>query len=97
MPTYQEYQDQISKLQALAELARQDELVEARKKVQDIMQKYNLTPADLTEPSKKSIPVVEKRTVQAKYRDPDTGATWTGRGRAPKWLNGREKNEFLIK
>ena len=33
----------------------------------------------------------------AKYRDPVTGQTWTGRGRAPKWLEGRKKEDFLIK
>ncbi len=97
MPTYQQYQDQISKLQALAEQARQDELGEARQKVREIMQAFNLTPADLIEPTKKSASVAKKRTVDPKYRDPDSGATWTGRGRAPKWLNGREKSKFLIK
>lgn len=30
MPTYQEYQEQIAKLQALAEQARQDDIAEAR-------------------------------------------------------------------
>lgn len=40
--------------------------------------------------------------VQAKYRDPATGAEWTGRGHAPTWMteyekNGRNRTEFLIK
>ena len=26
------------------------------------------------------------RKVAPKYRDPDSGATWTGRGRKPKWV-----------
>lgn len=30
------------------------------------------------------------------YRDPDTGATWSGRGKPPKWINGHERDEFLI-
>jgi hypothetical protein len=25
-----------------------------------------------------------------------SGATWTGRGRSPTWLGGRNKNDFLI-
>ena len=25
----------------------------------------------------------------AKYRDPDTGATWTGRGRYPEWYKAK--------
>lgn len=31
-----------------------------------------------------------------KYRDPKTGATWTGRGRAPRWLDGKKRERFLI-
>jgi len=34
--------------------------------------------------------------VAPKYRDPVSGATWTGRGRSPIWLAGRNKNDFLI-
>jgi DNA-binding protein H-NS len=32
-----------------------------------------------------------------KYRDTATGQSWTGRGRAPKWLEGKNKEDFLIK
>lgn len=97
MPTYQEYYEQIAKLQALAEQARQDELVEARRKVRELMDAYNLTPSDFAKSTKKAKQVQKKGMVQAKYRDPDSGATWTGRGRAPRWLNGGEKEKFLIK
>jgi DNA-binding protein H-NS len=34
--------------------------------------------------------------VQPKYRHPITGSTWTGRGMTPKWLEGKDRNEFLI-
>ena len=30
------------------------------------------------------------------YRDPQTGATWSGRGRQPRWLEGLDQDEFLI-
>jgi DNA-binding protein H-NS len=33
----------------------------------------------------------------AKYRDPKTGATWSGRGPAPAWLGGaKDRTKFLI-
>jgi len=44
----------------------------------------------------------DKRSVVApKYRDPSTGATWTGRGKQPKWLaaaikGGKELEDFKI-
>ncbi|WP_408220049.1 H-NS histone family protein [Paraburkholderia dilworthii] len=32
-----------------------------------------------------------------KYRDPKSGATWSGRGRAPAWLSGaKDRSRFLI-
>ena len=39
--------------------------------------------------------------VPAKYRNPETGATWTGRGKAPRWVTeaeaaGKKREEFLI-
>jgi DNA-binding protein H-NS len=35
--------------------------------------------------------------VSAKYQNPETGETWTGRGRPPRWILGRAYEEFLIK
>src|SRR6202012_2702045 len=33
----------------------------------------------------------------AKYRDPKTGATWSGKARPPKWLaNAKDRSKFLI-
>lgn len=34
--------------------------------------------------------------VPPKYRDPATGKTWAGRGRAPKWIEGQDRSAFLI-
>ena len=47
-------------------------------------------------PSGKSPPA---HSPAAKYRNPETGETWSGRGRAPKWLTlaeqrGRGREEF---
>ncbi|MGF6596326.1 DNA-binding protein H-NS [Paraburkholderia sp. GAS448] len=39
----------------------------------------------------------QKGPQPAKYRDPKSGATWSGRGRAPAWLAGsRDLSKFLI-
>ncbi|MFM0046333.1 H-NS histone family protein [Paraburkholderia sediminicola] len=34
--------------------------------------------------------------VAAKYRDPATGQTWSGRGRPPAWIKGKDETQFLI-
>jgi DNA-binding protein H-NS len=36
------------------------------------------------------------RRVPAKYRDPKTGATWSGRGARAKWLVGKKLSDYLI-
>lgn len=38
-----------------------------------------------------------KGSQPAKYRDPKTGATWSGRGRAPAWMAAaKDRTKFLI-
>jgi DNA-binding protein H-NS len=34
--------------------------------------------------------------VAPKYRNPATGETWTGRGKAPKWIADQDREQFLI-
>ena len=34
--------------------------------------------------------------VAPKYIDPVSGNTWTGRGKAPKWIDGKDRAPFLI-
>lgn len=96
MPTYHEYQAQIAELQTLAEQARQSEIAEAKSRIQELMKASGLTIADLME-EKRSTLARKKSTIVAKYRDPASGKTWSGRGRLPYWLTGKNKEDFLIK
>ena len=34
--------------------------------------------------------------VAAKFRDPETGKTWAGRGREPVWIKGKDREEFKV-
>lgn len=38
---------------------------------------------------------VEKK-VASKYLDEKTGATWSGRGKPPAWIAGKNREDFLI-
>ena len=42
------------------------------------------------------IPIKEGFKRKPKYRNPATGETWTGRGKAPKWIDGQEREQYLI-
>ncbi|MDN7728285.1 H-NS histone family protein [Burkholderia gladioli] len=33
---------------------------------------------------------------KARYMDPMSGRTWSGRGRRPVWMKGRDPEEFLL-
>jgi DNA-binding protein H-NS len=35
--------------------------------------------------------------VAPKYRNQATGETWTGRGKPPKWIQGQDRDQFLIR
>ena len=96
MSTYQEYTAKIAELQQLAEAARKNEIAEAKAQIAAIMKDYGLTVEDLGGAKAKSVKAA-RIPVAAKYRDDATGDTWTGRGRSPKWLEGKDKHQYLIK
>ncbi len=95
MSTYQEYQKQIDELKRLASDARKSEAAAGVAKIKEIMQTYGLTVADIGGAGKTKS-TKPKKAVAAKYRDTATGQEWTGRGRSPKWLDGKNKEEYLI-
>lgn len=96
MTTFADYQAQIAALQEKAEAARRGEVTAAKAKIKEIMDTYGLTINDLSGAGK-SRSSSPRAAVPAKFRDPTTGAEWTGRGRAPLWLAGKDKEQFLIK
>jgi DNA-binding protein H-NS len=62
------------------------------------MVEYGITLAHLGGAAKKASTRV---ATTAKYRNPSTGETWSGRGRPPHWLTaelvkGRKREEFLV-
>lgn len=92
--TYSDLKAQILELEKKAAEARDSEILAAKAEIRNIMQTYGLSLADLGGTTK--APTVGKK-VAAKYRDNATGKEWTGRGRAPKWLDDKKKEDYLIK
>ena len=69
--------------------------------VRKLMADHGLTAADLTATGKSKTGMKAGSKVAAKYRDPVTGSTWTGRGLKPKWMvaaieAGKSLNDFRI-
>lgn len=69
--------------------------------VKALMAEHGLTMGDLGGRSTAAPRRVAGGKVPAKFRDPDTGNTWSGRGLQPNWLKaalaaGRKLSDFAV-
>jgi DNA-binding protein H-NS len=85
------------------EIARQKkaEIEALRAQMQELARKSGFSLSEIVGNEEKPVATETKRSLPAKYRDPETGNTWHGQGRHPTWLTrllkaGRSKAEFLI-
>ena len=93
--TYAELKKQIAELEQAAHSARKAEKAEAISKIQTIMNDYGLTVADIDSKGK-SKPPKAKTTVAVQFLNPETNDTWTGRGRVPRWLDGKDREQYRV-
>lgn len=105
MATLEQIQAKLKKLQAQAEamLAKKSQAVLSE--IRGLMEKHGLTTADIDAhiggkkrgPKAGPAPVSVAKTTAAQYREPRTGATWSGRGRPPGWIaKAKDRTRFLI-
>lgn len=95
MTEYKKLLAQREALEKQIEEARKAEVAEAIATIRALVGEYGLTVDDVFP---KSVSKAGKKTgaVAPKYRDPQTGATWTGRGKAPLWIAGKDRTAFAI-
>ena len=95
--TYKELLQKRESLEREIAQARQNEIASAVAKVRELVAEYGLTAQDVF-PGRSAKTSAGKPVskVAAKYRDPATGQTWTGRGKAPKWIEGQDRAPFVI-
>lgn len=104
MKTYSAPKAQIDKLEKQAEAIRQKEVSKVVAELKKTIAEYDLSAADLglsaggrTMPQRKARRAVAVTVGEPKYRNPQTGDTWTGRGRPPAWIAGvKDREAFLI-
>jgi DNA-binding protein H-NS len=82
------------------EEARRQQKSEAIAQVKALMAEHGLTLADLGTRSA-AAPRKTARKVPPKYRHPDTGESWSGRGLQPNWLKaalaaGAQLSDFKV-
>jgi len=95
MSTYKELLQQREALESKIAEARQREISQAVSQARALVAEFGLTAQDVF-PAGKARAATSGSKVAAKYRDPATGKTWTGRGKAPKWIDGQDRTKFLI-
>jgi len=90
MASYSELLAQKKALDAQIAQARKHESEAALATVKQLVEEFGFT-AQQVFPWKP-----EPRKATAKYLNPVTGATWTGRGKPPKWIAGKDREAFAI-
>ena len=95
MPSYQELLAQREQLDKQIKEAVQQEKADGIAKAKAIIEQYGLNASDLFS-RKAGSSRGPSGKVAPKYRDPATGVTWTGRGKAPKWIEGKNRSSYAI-
>jgi DNA-binding protein H-NS len=80
----------------------EQQLIEAREREAErvlgeivrTMREYKISLKELV--SRKDLGSEIPKPSIARYRDPASDATWSGRGRAPHWIVGKNRDDFLI-
>lgn len=93
MDNLQELLQQRERLEAQIRETRLREQGEAIQKIKELIGMYDLAPADLFGLQRTKAPA---QRVAPKYRNPETGETWTGRGKPPRWIQGQDREAFAI-
>ncbi|CAN7678906.1 MAG: H-NS histone family protein [Rhodoferax sp.] len=94
--TYSELLKQRSELDQKIEEARMQELDAALKQIRDLMDQYGITAQEILPTGARGPVRRERAKVEPKYRDPATGTTWSGRGKPPAWIAGKDREPFAI-
>ncbi|MBN3748535.1 H-NS histone family protein [Burkholderia sp. Se-20373] len=105
MPTLEAIETKIKRLQEQAQAIKAKKASATLDRIVELMRGSGITIADIEAhlgANKRSArsernSVALTATVAAKYIDPKSGATWSGRGRAPAWIaNAKNRDRFLV-
>ncbi len=94
MSTVAQLLAQKAALDAQIEAARKSENAEAIAQVKALVAEHGLTQQDVFGGAKRGRKA--SGSVAPKYKDPISGNTWSGRGKAPKWIEGQDRGQYSI-
>ncbi|RQR34839.1 H-NS family nucleoid-associated regulatory protein [Burkholderia sp. Bp9142] len=105
MPTLEAIQMKIKRLQEQAEAMKAKQASATLDRIAELMQKSGVTVADIEAhiggrkrgAGRRNASAAHAAPATAKYQNPKTGATWSGRGRAPAWIaHVKNRSRFLV-
>jgi DNA-binding protein H-NS len=94
-PSLKELLTQRQTLEQQVSAARQREAEVVLADIVRKMHEYQISLADLM--GRKRECQKDTSTRAPKYRDLRSGATWSGRGRAPHWIVDKNRDDFLVR
>lgn len=92
--TYKELLARKQELDAEIERARQAEAQVALASVRETIAAFGFTAEDLFGTRRKSRGAANGAP---RFRHPETGETWGGRGPRPRWLKGKDPEQFRVR
>ena len=99
MSNYQTLLKQRAELDEAIAAARREALRDVTQQVRALVTEYDLCVSDVFPAAKiKQASAVNGAApkIAPKYKDPASGATWTGRGKTPLWIANKDRAQFAI-
>ncbi|MDF3081482.1 H-NS histone family protein [Burkholderia sola] len=90
-----ELQKQLGHLNLLVEEAKQREKQAILAEIGEHVKEYGITEIELLRAA--GFIQAKQKKAPAKYYDPDSGRSWSGKGPRPKWLIDKNLDDYLIR
>lgn len=100
MSTYAILRERYEQLQREIDAARESEIRLIVHRIREVLAEAGISLDELANlnAGRQQQPAGGRRVSRGrpKYMNPQTGQTWTGHGREPRWIAGRSRIDFLI-
>lgn len=96
-PSSTNYRDLLAQREALeAKIAeaRESEVADVLAQIRQLVDDYGLQ--DQVKFIQTSSQKGPRAPAAIKYRDPESGNTWSGRGKPPAWIKDKDRTQFLV-
>ncbi|MCA8088919.1 H-NS family nucleoid-associated regulatory protein [Burkholderia cenocepacia] len=94
-PTIRELRKQFGQLNLLIEETKQQEKRAKLNQIAEDVNEYDITEIELLRAA--GFLHTKRKKTPAKYYDPDTGRSWSGKGPLPKWLIDKNLGDYAIR